>query len=117
MPWHMLLADKLRLLLLRRPLATHRELHEQMQAFAAGLHTLGLRQGDRVSLFSENSSRWLIADQVQSMSIDAGAKDCMLLRHGSSCVSICQSSGIKQLQTWQSSKLTTPAGPRRSITI
>ena len=34
-----------------------------MQAFAAGLQSLGLRAGDRVSLFSENSSRWLVADQ------------------------------------------------------
>ena len=40
-----------------------RELHQQMVAFAAGLRSLGVQAGDRVSLFSENSSRWLIADQ------------------------------------------------------
>jgi len=43
--------------------ATYRELYEQMQAFAAGLNSLGLREGQRVSQFSENSSRWLVADQ------------------------------------------------------
>jgi AMP-binding enzyme len=39
------------------------ELHQQMLAFAAGLRSLGVQAGDRVSLFSENSSRWLVADQ------------------------------------------------------
>ena len=39
------------------------ELHQQMVAFAAGLRSLGVQAGDRVSLFSENSSRWLVADQ------------------------------------------------------
>lgn len=43
--------------------ATYRELHQQMCAFAAGLKDLGLRSEQRVSLFAENSSRWLIADQ------------------------------------------------------
>lgn len=40
-----------------------RELQQQMCAFAAGLKDLGLRKGQRVSLFAENSSRWLVADQ------------------------------------------------------
>lgn len=34
-----------------------------MLAFAAGLRSLGVQAGDRVSLFAENSSRWLVADQ------------------------------------------------------
>lgn len=34
-----------------------------MSSFAAGLAAMGLRRGDKVSLFSENSSRWLVADQ------------------------------------------------------
>lgn len=45
-----------------------------MQAFAAGLQSLGLRAGGRVSLFSENSSRWLIADQGIMMN---GAADAV----------------------------------------
>lgn len=32
--------------------------------FAAGLQALGLRAGDKVSLFSENGGRWLVADQA-----------------------------------------------------
>lgn len=36
-----------------------------MLGLAAGLHALGLERGDRVSLFSENSSRWLVVDQVR----------------------------------------------------
>lgn len=34
-----------------------------MNSFAAGLAAMGLQRGDKVSLFSENSSRWLVADQ------------------------------------------------------
>jgi long-chain acyl-CoA synthetase len=42
---------------------TYTALYEQMQAFAAGLQALGVKTGDRVGLFSDNSPRWLIADQ------------------------------------------------------
>lgn len=38
-------------------------LSQNIRAFAAGLHRLGVQKGDRVSLFAENSARWLIADQ------------------------------------------------------
>ena len=43
---------------------TFTQLWDQMLGLAGGLYALGLRPGERVSLFSENSSRWLIADQV-----------------------------------------------------
>ncbi|GMH32583.1 hypothetical protein BSKO_00417 [Bryopsis sp. KO-2023] len=42
---------------------TYRELADEMKLFASGLRSLGLRQSEKVCLFSENSSRWLIADQ------------------------------------------------------
>ena len=42
---------------------TFRELEEIITVFAKGLLELGLEQHERVSLFSENSSRWLISDQ------------------------------------------------------
>ncbi len=42
---------------------TYAELYRQMQEFAAGLQALGMKAGDRVGLFSDNSPRWLIADQ------------------------------------------------------
>lgn len=35
----------------------------EMVSFAAGLQSLGLQQGETVSLFSDNSYRWIIADQ------------------------------------------------------
>ena len=34
-----------------------------MRSFGSGLAAMGLQPGDKVSLFSENSSRWLVADQ------------------------------------------------------
>ncbi len=42
---------------------TYAELYQQMQQFAAGLQALGVKVGDRVGLFSDNSPRWLIDDQ------------------------------------------------------
>eukprot|EP00198_Chlamydomonas_reinhardtii_P001953 XP_001691289.1 long-chain-fatty-acid CoA ligase [Chlamydomonas reinhardtii] len=44
------------------PEMTFSQLYEAMQDFAAGLSGLGLQPQDRVALFSENSSRWLVAD-------------------------------------------------------
>ncbi|PSB10880.1 long-chain fatty acid--CoA ligase [filamentous cyanobacterium CCP2] len=48
---------------------TYAELHQNMLQFAAGLQALGIQPGyadphpQRVSLFSDNSPRWLVADQ------------------------------------------------------
>ncbi len=58
---------------------TFAELRAAMLRFAAGLAALGLQRGDKVSLFSENSARWLIADQGVMLN---GAADavCGVLR-------------------------------------
>jgi long-chain acyl-CoA synthetase len=42
---------------------TYAELYQQIQQFAAGLQSLGIREGEHVALFSDNSPRWLVADQ------------------------------------------------------
>jgi len=42
---------------------TYAELWQQIQQFAAGLQALGFREGEHLALFSDNSPRWLIADQ------------------------------------------------------
>lgn len=42
---------------------TYAELYQQICQFAAGLQALGIQEGDRVALFSDNRPRWLIADQ------------------------------------------------------
>ncbi|GIL51023.1 hypothetical protein Vafri_6984 [Volvox africanus] len=44
------------------PKMTFRQLYDTMQDFAAGLHELGVAKHGKVALFSENSSRWLVAD-------------------------------------------------------
>ncbi|EFJ49638.1 hypothetical protein VOLCADRAFT_120723 [Volvox carteri f. nagariensis] len=44
------------------PEMTFRHLYDTMQSFAAGFHELGVAKHDKVALFSENSSRWLVAD-------------------------------------------------------
>lgn len=40
------------------------DFREQIDAFAFGLHTLGIRKGDRVALHAENCTEWLIIDQA-----------------------------------------------------
>lgn len=42
---------------------TYSQLYDQMQQFATGLQVLGVNPGDRISLFSDNNPRWLVADQ------------------------------------------------------
>lgn len=44
-------------------LITYTQLYQKIQQFAAGLQTLGVKAGDRVGLFSDNSPRWMISDQ------------------------------------------------------
>jgi long-chain acyl-CoA synthetase len=61
--------DATRLVALQDPYAkpeyklTYAELCRQIQQFAAGLQALGVEAGDRIALFSDNSPRWMIADQ------------------------------------------------------
>ncbi len=42
---------------------TYAELWQRIQQFGSGMQRFGLQSGDRVSLFSDNSHRWFIADQ------------------------------------------------------
>jgi long-chain acyl-CoA synthetase len=41
---------------------TYKQLYEQIKSFAAGLQSLGIQVDDKISLFADNSPRWLIAD-------------------------------------------------------
>ncbi|WP_414586448.1 AMP-dependent synthetase/ligase [Scytonema sp. PCC 10023] len=42
---------------------TYTQLFQKIQQFAAGLQALGVKAGEHVSLISDNSPRWFIADQ------------------------------------------------------
>ncbi len=42
---------------------TYRDTFEQINAFGAGLRSLGVQFGEKVALIADNSPRWLIADQ------------------------------------------------------
>lgn len=53
---------------------TFAQLAAAVRRFAGGLQALGLAPGDRVALFSENSARWLVADQGV---MAAGAADAV----------------------------------------
>ena len=46
---------------------TYSELHKEICTFAWGLKTLGMSKGQNLCIFSENSARWLVADQGSSM--------------------------------------------------
>ncbi len=53
---------------------TYEQLYGQIKLFATGLQVLGLEVGARVSLISDNSPRWFIADQGAML---AGAVDAV----------------------------------------
>jgi long-chain acyl-CoA synthetase len=42
---------------------TFAQLYQQIQQFAAGIQALGIEQGEHVAQFSDNSPRWMVADQ------------------------------------------------------
>jgi long-chain acyl-CoA synthetase len=42
---------------------TFAQMSQQIGQFAAALQSLGVQQGDRISLFADNSARWFVADQ------------------------------------------------------
>ena len=81
-----------------------RELEEQMSSFGAGLAQLGLRRGDKVSLFSENSARWLIADQAVMMNGAADAVSSACIRCGEGRTAgrcVVGTSCAHQFRVWQ----------------
>ncbi|MDP7993876.1 MAG: AMP-binding protein [Synechococcus sp. SP2 MAG] len=53
---------------------TYQELSQRITTAAAGFRSLGIREGDVVGLFAENSPRWLMADQGL---MRAGAADAV----------------------------------------
>lgn len=82
---------------------TYSELFEKIKIFASGLVSLGLKSGDHVSMFSENSSHWLIADQAMFVSgvVNAvrgiGASDAELiyiLKHSDSRALFVQNASV-----------------------
>ncbi len=42
---------------------TFAQMSQQIGQFAAALQSLGVQEGDRISLFADNSARWFVADQ------------------------------------------------------
>jgi len=41
---------------------TYREMHSQVRKFAAGLHQLGVKKGDRITLLAEGRVKWVVAE-------------------------------------------------------
>ena len=84
---------------------TYVELNRQLQRFAAGLQALGVKPGDRLALFADNSPRWFIADQGSMM---AGAVNVVrssqappeelayIIDHSGATVIL-----VENLKTWQ----------------
>ena len=57
----------------KQEIFTYRELFNQIQQFAAGLQSLGVKPQARISLIADNSPRWFIAYQgiMSAVAIDA----------------------------------------------
>ncbi len=41
---------------------SYKEMRDLVHQFAAGLHTMGVKKGDRISLLSEGRTRWVVAE-------------------------------------------------------
>jgi long-chain acyl-CoA synthetase len=77
---------------------TYNQLYQSIKQFAAGLQTLGMQAGERMCLFSDNSPRWLIADQgmmragvvnaVRSSQADKDELHFLLENSGSTAVAL-----------------------------
>lgn len=52
---------------------TYREVDQKIKLFATALQSLGIISGEKIALFSDNSPRWLIADQgiIRNGCVDA----------------------------------------------
>ncbi len=75
------------------------QLFRRIQTLAAGLQALGIRSGDRVAIFAENSPRWLMADlatlftgavNVPRSAVADPAELGYILRHSGSTALIAQ---------------------------
>ncbi len=47
---------------------TYSQTFEKIKTFASGLAQIGLKKGDHLGMFSENSANWLVADQAMLVS-------------------------------------------------
>lgn len=43
---------------------TYKQLEQEILNFSEGLRVIGVRPGEKLALFADNSCRWLVADQV-----------------------------------------------------
>ena len=87
---------------------TYTQLAEQMRLFAAGLQALGVKVGDRISLISDNSPRWFIADQgimtaggvdaVRSSQADKEELLFIIANSGSTAIVVEDLKTLKKLQ-------------------
>ena len=84
---------------------TYSQVWEKIQQFAAGLQALGLKKDEKISIFSDNSPRWLISDQG---SLTAGAvnvvrssladtQELLYILKDSESVALI----VENLKTWQ----------------
>ncbi|MEH2108461.1 AMP-dependent synthetase/ligase [Nostoc sp.] len=87
---------------------TYTQLAEQVQLFAAGLQSLGVKVGDRISLIADNSPRWFIADQgimtagavdaVRSAQADKEELLFIITNSGSTAIVVEDLKTLKKLQ-------------------
>jgi long-chain acyl-CoA synthetase len=84
---------------------TFKELWEKMQYFASGLQSLGLKKDEKVSIFADNSPRWLVSEQAVMLaggvnvvrSAVADTQELLYIFQDSDSVALI----VEDLKTWQ----------------
>ncbi len=89
---------------------TYRELAEQIHVFAAALQSLGIKAGDRIAFFSDNNTRWLVADQgmmlagavnaVRSSQAEMEELHYLASHSGAIALVVEDIATLKKLQAW-----------------
>jgi len=87
---------------------TYREMHRQVRSFAAGLHQLGVKKGDRITLLAEGRVKWVVAemgmfyvgaiDVPLSIQLNESTDLIFRIRHSESSIAVVSSNQAHKIK-------------------
>lgn len=87
---------------------TYKEMHRQVRNFAAGLHQLGVKKGDRITLLAEGRVRWVVAemgmfyvgaiDVPLSIQLNESTDLIFRIKHSESSIAVVSSSQAHKIK-------------------
>lgn len=87
---------------------SYREMHRQVRNFAAGLHQLGVKKGDRITLLAEGRVKWVVAemgmfyvgaiDVPLSIQLNESTDLIFRIKHSESIIAVVSSSQAHKIK-------------------